>query len=121
MHHTPEIDVHQPVHLRLVDFVELAEQGDAGIVDDDVEPGMGGDGGFCEVRDLLRLADIDAVGRDLWRTSPADLGGGRLQPRVVAIGQRQIAAARRQLERQRPADAAGSAGHGGGGSTDRGH
>jgi len=41
MHHTPEIYVHHPVHLRLVDFVELAEQGDAGIVDDDVERRMG--------------------------------------------------------------------------------
>ena len=38
MHHAPEIDVEQPVHLRLVDFGELPEQGDAGIVDDDVEP-----------------------------------------------------------------------------------
>jgi hypothetical protein len=74
-----------------------------------------------EVRDLPRLADIDVVDRDFLRTSPADLGGGRLQPRLVAIGQRQIAAARRQLKRQRPADAAGSAGHGGGSSTDRGH
>jgi len=41
VHDAPEIDVHQPVHLRLVDLVELAEQGDAGIVDDDVKPGMG--------------------------------------------------------------------------------
>jgi len=41
--------------------------------------------------------------------------------RLVAIGQRQIAAARRQLERQRPADTAGGAGHGGGRSTDRSH
>ena len=50
-----------------------------------------------------------------------DLGGDRLQPRLVAVGQRQIAAARREFKRQRPADAAGSTGDGGGGSTDRGH
>ena len=61
MHHAPEIDVHQPVHLRLVDLVELAEQGDAGIVDDDVEAGMGGDRGLREILDLFGLADIDAV------------------------------------------------------------
>ena len=42
-HHAPEIDVEQPFHLRLVDLVEVAEQRDAGIVDDDVEAGMGGD------------------------------------------------------------------------------
>ena len=61
MHHAPEIDVHQPVHLRLVDLVELAHQRDAGIVDDDVEAGMGRDRGLREVLDLLGLADIDAV------------------------------------------------------------
>ena len=69
MHHAPEIDVHQPVHLRLVDFVELAEQRDAGIVDDDVEAGMGGDRGLREVRDLVGLADIDAVHADFLRMS----------------------------------------------------
>ena len=54
VHHAPEIDLHQPVHLRLLDLVELAEQGDAGIVDDDVEPGMGRCRGLREVCDLLR-------------------------------------------------------------------
>ena len=48
VHHAPEIDVHQPVHLRLVDLVELAHQRDAGIVDDDVEAGMGRDRGLRE-------------------------------------------------------------------------
>ena len=37
----------------------------------------------------------------------------------VAVGKREIAAARGKLERKRPADAAGGAGHGGGGSRDR--
>ena len=50
-----------------------------------------------------------------------NLGGDRLQSRLVAVGQREIAAARRKLERQRPADTTGRAGHGGGGSTDRSH
>ena len=63
VHHAPEIDVHQPVHLRLVDLVELAEQGDAGIVDDDVEAGMSRCGGLRELLDLIGLADIDAVNR----------------------------------------------------------
>jgi hypothetical protein len=51
----------------------------------------------------------------------ADLGGDRLQSGLVAIRQRQVAAARGELKRQRPADAAGGAGDGGGGSTDGSH
>ena len=61
VHHAPEIDVEQPFHLRLVDLVELAEQRDAGIVDDDVEAGMRGGRGLREILDLAGLADIDAV------------------------------------------------------------
>src|SRR5260370_12390390 len=121
MHHAPEIDVHQPVHLRLVDLVELAEQADAGIVDEDVEARVGGDSGLREVRDLAGLGDVDAVDADLALAGRADLGRDRLQSRLVAIRQREIAAARRKLERQRPADTTGRAGHGGGGSTDRSH
>ena len=110
VHHAPEIDVHQPVHLRLVDLVELAEQRDAGIVDDDVEAGMAGDSCLREGFDLARLADVDAVQGDFSRMGFADLGGDGAQSRFVAIRQRQVAAARRQLKRQRPADAAGGAG-----------
>ena len=65
MHHAPEIDVDQPLHLRLVDLVEAAEQGDAGIVDDDVEARMRGDCGLRKILDLRGLADIDAMRRDL--------------------------------------------------------
>ena len=113
VHHAPEIDVDQPLHLRLVDLVEGAKQGDAGIVDDDVERGVGGDGRVREFLDLGGLADIDAVGRDLARACLGDLGGDRLQPGLVAVGQRQVAAARGQLQRERAADAAGGAGDGG--------
>ena len=61
VHHAPEIDVDQPFHLRLVDLVERAEQGDAGIVDDDVQAGMGGDRRLRKFLDLRGLADIDAM------------------------------------------------------------
>jgi hypothetical protein len=74
MHHAPEIDVEQPVHLRLVDLAELAEQGDAGIVDENVERGVGRGRGLREVRDLFGLGDIGAVGRDLAPGIAADLG-----------------------------------------------
>ena len=72
--------------------------------------------------DLLRLADIDAVYRDFcaarrWPISAASV----CQSGLVAIGQRQVAAARGKLQRQRPADATGRTGDGSGGSTDRGH
>src|SRR5260221_10627994 len=117
MHHAPEIDVHQPVHLRLVDLAELAKQDDAGIVDDNVEAGMTGYRRLRERLDLVGVADVDAVHRDFARMSVGDLGGDALQSRLVAIGQRQVAAARREFKRQRPADTAGGAGHGGRGST----
>ena len=121
VHHAPEIDVDQPLHLRLVDLVEGAEQCDAGIVDDDVERGVGGNGRVREFLDLGGLADIDAVGRDLARAALADLGGDLLQPGLVAVGERQVAAARGQLQRERAADAAGGAGHGGRTSGYRSH
>src|SRR6187402_2939189 len=79
----PEIDVEQPLHLRLFDLVELAEQGDAGIVDDDVELGMRRAGSSREFRNLLGLADIDAVGADLALVRLRDLGGDRLQAGLV--------------------------------------
>src|SRR5471032_3395560 len=59
--------------------------------------------------------------RDLLRMRTRDFGGNRRKPGFVAVGQRQIAAARRKLERQRPADSTGGAGQGCRGSTDRSH
>ena len=99
----------------------VAEQRHAGIVDDDVERGMRRDGGLREILDLRGLADIDAVRRDLARACLADLGGERLQSGLVAIGQREVAAARGQFQRQRAADAAGGAGDGGRASGNRSH
>ncbi len=74
-----------------------------------------------EFLDLGGLADIDAVGRYLARGGLADLGRHLLQPGLVAVGERQVAAARGQLQRERAADAAGGAGHGGRASGYRSH
>ena len=82
---------------------------------------MGGNGSLREFLDLGGLADIDAVGRYLARARFADLGGDLLQPGLVAIGECQVAAARDQLQRERAADAAGGAGHGGRASGYRSH
>ncbi len=71
--------------------------------------------------DLARLGDVDAVHGDFSRMRFGDLRGDRLQSGLVAIRQRQVAAARGQLKRQRPADAACRAGDGSGSSTDRSH
>ena len=87
MNHAPEIDVDQPFHLRLIDFVEAAEQRDTGIVDDDVERRVGRDRGPGKILDLRGLADVDAVRRHLPLAVAADLGGNLLQPRFVAIGE----------------------------------
>ena len=86
-----------------------------------LSPGCAAIAPLRERRDLAGLADIEAMYRHLSRLALGDLGGDRLQSRLVAIGQRQVAAARRQLERQRAADAAGRAGYGSGGSMDRSH
>ena len=118
MHHAPEIDVEQPVHLRLVDLAELAEQRHAGIIDHDVERRMRRSRGVREIGDLAGLADVDAMRGDLSfgrrGMRLGDLGGDQLQPGLVAIGEREIGAARRQFERQRAADAARRPGHSGG-------
>ena len=83
---------------------------------------MGRDGGLREGLDLPGHADIDVVHRDLALLLRfADLGGQRLQAGLVAVSQRQVAAARGKLERQRPADATGGAGYGGRCSIDRSH
>ena len=65
-----------------------------------------------EPRDVGGLADVDAMHADL--SASSDLGRERLQPGLVAIGEREIAAAPRQLDGQRPADAAGGSRNGGG-------
>jgi hypothetical protein len=64
--------------------VELAEQGDAGIVDEDVEAGMGGDRVSREFRDLRGIADIDAMDRSLAGMAAIDLGSDISQPRAAS-------------------------------------
>jgi hypothetical protein len=82
---------------------------------------MGCDRVAGKILDRLRLRDVNAVGRHLGRARFGDLGGCRLQAGLVAIGQREVAAARGQFQRERAADAAGGAGHGGGSSTECSH
>src|SRR5256885_892062 len=66
-------------------------------------------------------AGVEAVRRGLALAVAADFGGDGLQPGLVAIGQRQIAAARGQFQRQGTADAACRAGDGGGTPGNSGH
>jgi hypothetical protein len=51
--------------LRLINFVELTEQGDARIIDDNVEARVPSDCGVGEILKLARLSDIDGMDRDL--------------------------------------------------------
>ena len=82
---------------------------------------MGSDCRLGEIRNLVALADVQAVQADLPRRGPRDLGADLLQAGLVAVSERNIAAARRKLDRQRAADAAGGPRHRRGGSLDRGH
>ena len=126
MHRAPEIDIEQPLHLRLVDLVKLTEQRDAGIVDDDVQRRVRGDRLARKGGDRLAIADVEAVKADFSRGARScgtggDFGCGRLQAGLVAIGECEIGPARGKLDRQRPADAAGSTRDGHGSSWNRGH
>ena len=121
MHRAPEIDVEQPLHLGLVDLVKLAEQRDAGIVDDNIQRRVGRDRLARKGCDRLALADIDPVKADFscekfWR-----FRRDRLQAGLVAVGEREISPARGKLDRECPADAACGTRDGHGGSWNRGH
>ena len=106
VYHAPEIDAHQPGHLRIVELVELAQQRNTGIVDDDAEGREFRYGRARELFDLFGVRDIDAVNRDPPCMRGRHRFGNRLQTAGVDVGQRQIAAARRKFQRERPADAA---------------
>src|ERR1700712_5421110 len=82
---------------------------------------MRGNGSLSEILDLAGLADVDTMHADLAIRITALPCGERLQPGLVAVGEREIAAAPGQFQRQCAADAAGSAGHGGGTSGYRSH
>ncbi len=86
-----------------------------------LRPGCAAMAASRECGDLVRLGNVDAMDRDFRRAGFSDFGRQRLQAGLIAIGQREIAAARGQFLRQRAADAAGSAGQGGRGATDRSH
>src|SRR5689334_23613589 len=70
--------------------------------------------------DLRGLGHIDLVRRHL---APAlgELGGGGGKAGLVAVGNGEIAAARGELDRERPADAARRPRYRGGASVDRSH
>src|SRR6185369_16574624 len=75
-----------------------------------------------ELRDVAGLADVDAMHADLacLVASSADLGGERLQPGLVAIGERKVAAAPGEFEGECAANAARSP-RDGGGAANRSH
>src|SRR5690348_15872442 len=121
MNHAPEIDIEQPLHLSLLDLVKLAEQRHAGIVDEDVQSRMRGNGCFGKIGDLGSIADIGAVNAHFSSACLCDLGGDARKACFVAIGERKIRATRGEFDRKRTAYAAGRTGDGGSGSLDRGH
>ena len=84
-------------------------------------PGWRCDRRLRKILDLAGLADVDAMRADLPPGNFSDLGGDLLKPGLVAIGERKIAAARGQFQREGAADAAGGAGHGGRTSGYRSH
>src|SRR5579864_9368678 len=63
-HYAPEVNVHEPRHLRLIEFVELTEQCDSRVVEEQVERWKICDRGCREILNLLRLGNIDGTNRD---------------------------------------------------------
>ncbi len=92
-HHAPKIDIHQPRHLRLIEFVELAQQRDTRIVEQQIERRKVGDRGGSEVLNLLGAADIDSANRDATRMRRGNFPCHGLKTRRVQVGERQIAPA----------------------------
>src|SRR6202012_4172653 len=82
---------------------------------------MGGNRGAGEIVNLVRFRQLDAIRCHFPTTNFGDFGGDLLQPTLVAIRERQVAAPFRKLQRQRAADSARCPGQSGGGSTDGSH
>jgi hypothetical protein len=108
-HHGAEVDAHQPVEIGRRHLLEIATQGHAGVVDQNADAAVRSIHGGQQFGRRFRLRQVEhmATDRDAAR---AGLGGGDLQPRVVDVDQRQVAATCGQLQRQRGADATGRAG-----------
>jgi hypothetical protein len=99
MYDTPEIHVHQAVHLLLVNLVKFSYQGHAGIVDEYVDVGMTKDCVSRKVLDLTRFRDIDDMGRNSLWADAGDFSGNRQQACSVAITERQFAVPFREFQR----------------------
>ncbi len=103
VHHTPEIDVHDPFHVLELGILDVAVMRDAGIVVHLVH--------HAEVRNdvvgvsqhLVTLSDVEPVGLHL---HPKHLHRAHrlLETIGVDVGERQLRALRREIERQRPTD-----------------
>ncbi len=112
VHDAPEVDAHDPVHVGVLEVLEVAGQRDAGVVDDDVDPAELLDHRQCVRRERVAVGDVEVVGADLASTRALDQRDGLGQPGVVDVGEREQRAAPGQVERERAADAgAGSGDH----------
>jgi hypothetical protein len=83
----------------------LTEQGDARIIDDNVEARVPSDCGVGEILKLARLSDIDGMDRDLSPMGAADFRCNGSETRLVTIGERDVAATSGELKNQRSTNA----------------
>ena len=109
-HHAEEVDGEQPVEIGLVDHLERAADGDAGVVDEQVEAAVRGADVGRQRRDGVAIGDVEPVRRHARARRFRPRHPARLREAgLVDIRQCQMRAAPRQRHSQRPADAAGGA------------
>ena len=108
-HDAPEIDIHQPRHLRLVEFIELSQQRNPGIVDKQAKRREIGNGGRGEILNCFGIGDIHAADRDAACMRSRNFFRHQLKTRLIQIGKRQIATECGEFQRQGTSDAAGRA------------
>ncbi len=108
----PEVDVHDPVEVLERHLLDGAGEGDAGVVEDEIDRAEVGDDLIGVRQDQLALRDIEVIG--------LDLGTGLLDQRLrlgetvrVHITDREPCSAAGELDGQRAADAGSGAGHDG--------
>ena len=97
-HDGVEVDRHQPVEVVLADLLEGAAEGDAGVVDEQVDPAVGGAHRGRQRRHRGAIGDVDACAAGA-NAERFRLARRRGEAGRVDVDQRQMAAAARQRER----------------------
>ena len=104
MHHTPEVDVHDPLGVRRLQFFHRRHQGDAGVVHQDVSRAKPGQAGLRQGKDVSLLARVHVLNMAV-RTRGLQLCCHPGKAVFIDVCQQQAGAPRAAFDGQRPANA----------------